>query len=102
MARSTLAVAIERLPKLKRGVAYQDARQNLVGIGWLPVTLPNADECMKNDYRCQGRPEMLSCSGTGLASCAFTWRRGDTIIAVITVGESDPSVFKIVCRIGCK
>ena len=61
-----------------------------------------ADACPAGDARCAGRPEMLACSGTGVAACVFTWRRGGALIEVGTVGEEAPSVSGVRCRSGCR
>lgn len=95
------AMAQQGLPTFPRETGYAEARRSLTGLGWSPVTLPDADRCPRNDERCAGRPEMLSCSGTGIAACAFTWRRGDTLIEVFTAGEN-PVVTGIRCRAGCR
>jgi hypothetical protein len=95
------ALAQQAAPAFPRNTGYAEARQSLVGLGWAPVTLPDADRCPPRDGRCAGRPEMLSCSGTGIAACAFTWRRGDTLIEVLTAGEV-PVVTGTRCRAGCR
>jgi hypothetical protein len=95
------ALAQQRLPNFPRNTGYGEARQSLIGLGWSPVTLPDADRCPARDERCAGRPEMLSCSGTGIAACAFTWKRGDTLIEVFTAGEA-PVVTGVRCRAGCR
>lgn len=94
-------LAQQGLPSFPRETAYVEARRSLAGLGWSPVTLPDADRCPSGDGRCAGRPEMLSCSGTGIAACAFTWRRGDTLIEVFTAGEI-PVVTGVRCRAGCR
>ena len=71
------AGAAERAPVFPKGTAYGQARRSLLALGWSPVRLPDADECAKDDKRCEGRPEMSSCSGTGLARCLFIWRKGE-------------------------
>jgi hypothetical protein len=87
-------------PTFPNGTSYAEARDSLIGLGWSPVTLPGSDLCSRNDERCAGRPEMHACSGTGLAPCAFAWRRGDTLIEVLTIGER-PVVNGSRCRAGC-
>ena len=43
--------------------------------------------CSAGDARCQGRPEMQACAGTGMANCRFLWQKDGRTIAVMTVGE---------------
>lgn len=93
--------ASERLPRFPRNTEYGNARQSLMALGWQPIKLEGADECMSGDDRCEGRPEMHTCSGTGMAFCAFTWRRRDTLIEIITAGEGPAFVHRIKCRVGC-
>lgn len=95
------ALAQSGAPSFPPGTSYAEARDSLIGLGWSPVTLPGSDRCSRNDERCAGRPEMHACSGTGLAPCAFTWRRGDTLVEVLTVGER-PVVNGARCRAGCR
>jgi hypothetical protein len=96
------AVAAERIPNFPKRTPYVEARESLVGIGWQPVTLPGATECLDGDDRCKDRPEVYLCSGTGLARCTFTWKRRDTLIEVQTFGEEDPMIERVRCRAGCR
>ena len=98
----TASVSAERLPSFPKRTEYTEARRSLIALGWRPVTLPDADRCSKGDMRCQGRPEMAACSGTGLARCLFTWRKGETLIEVGTYGEEEPIVDAVRCRAGCR
>jgi hypothetical protein len=101
LALTTAAAATERLPALTRGTPYATVRNTLLALGWRPITLPDADRCPPRDSRCQGRPEMSSCAGTGLANCLFTWKRNNTVIGVSTIGE-DPIVDGTRCQSGCR
>ncbi|MGX1787920.1 hypothetical protein ACWIGM_14310 [Bosea sp. NPDC055332] len=97
------SVAAEQLPSFPKGTSYREARRSLIGLGYAPVTLPDADKCSKSDERCQGRPEMASCSGTGLGHCLFVWKsKRDMLIEVITVGESENTVSAVRCRANCR
>lgn len=80
------------LPVFIPNETYGGLRKRLLQDGWEPVTLPDADTCGADDLRCRGRPEMMACAGTGLASCKFAWRKGALEIAVLTDGEGEPSV----------
>ena len=97
------AVAAERLPTFPRNTDYAEARRSLIGLGYEPVTLPGADQCGEGDGRCQGRPEMSACAGTGLGQCIFVWRsKIGALIEVITVGENNPGVSAVRCRANCR
>jgi hypothetical protein len=94
--RSILALGILLLPALAAaqgaafptpGTPYDQARLALLEGGWQPVVVPDADRCAPGDARCAGRPEMVACSGTGLAQCAFAWRQGGITIEIITTGD---------------
>lgn len=99
---TTIATAAERLPSFPKNTSYHEARQSLIGLGYTPVTLPGADKCYAGDERCQGRPEMSSCSGTGLAYCNFTWRsKRDMLIEITTIGEGINKVHAVRCRANC-
>lgn len=92
----------QSVPRLPNKTPYAEARTTLMGLGWQPVRVPEADKCDADDDRCAGRPEMLSCSGTGLARCTFLWRRNDALIEVGTYGEIEPiRVDRVKCRAGC-
>lgn len=80
------------LPNIKEGEDYANARKALLANGWQPYHAPNADTCMEGDTRCQGRPEMEACAGTGMANCNFLWKKDAKTIAVHTIGEGEPGV----------
>lgn len=88
------------LPSLRLGTPYATARQQLIRGGWQPVTVPGSDACSPGDERCQGRPEMVACSGTGMAACSFAWRRNGVTVHVFTQGETAPVVSGIERRGG--
>lgn len=95
------AEAAERLPTFPKNTEYGEARRSLIALGWEPVTVPGSDKCEAGDTRCEGRPEMLACSGTGMGRCLFVWRRGDRLIEVGTVGEDLAYADRVRCRAGC-
>ena len=99
---SSAAGLAQSLPTIPRGTEYGAARQRLIRLGWAPAQLPDADRCASGDARCAGWPEMVSCSGSGLAACLFAWRRGDQLIEVSTVGEDPAAVSGIRCRSSCR
>src|ERR1041385_5135915 len=78
------------IPRFRQLSPYATARERLLSTGWQPAASPDADKCMEDDARCQGRPEMEACAGTGKANCLFLWRKGDVTVAVSTV--YDPPV----------
>lgn len=79
------------LPRIKKGESYRSVRGKMIKAGWKPFHSPDADKCMPGDSRCQGRPEMQSCAGTGLGNCAFTWKRRGRMVTIFTVGEQGGS-----------
>lgn len=81
-----MVAAAQPAPPVAVGTPYDAARQALLGAGWQPLRVPDADPCGARDSRCQGRPEMVACSGTGTAPCIFAWRRGATEIEIVTTG----------------
>lgn len=80
------------LPRVKEGDDYANVRKALLADGWQPYHAPDADTCMDGDTRCQGRPEMEACAGTGMANCNFLWKKDGKTIAVHTIGEGEPGV----------
>ena len=99
---ATAGQAAEPLPRLQRNSGYEAASRQLRTLGWRPAPQRDADTCGRGDDRCEGRPEMLSCAGTGMAACAFTWAKGATVIVVSTAGEQrDPGVTGVRCLRGC-
>lgn len=76
------------LPKIKKGENYKTVRIKMLKAGWKPAATSQADECFEGDERCEGRPEMESCAGTGMANCAFRWKRKNKIVMIFTVGEN--------------
>lgn len=89
-----LANPKENPPKIKAGESYSSVRKKMIQAGWQPYHSPEADEC-NNDSRCNGRPEMFSCAGTGMANCKFLWEKNSQIIGICTVGED--AAFDNIC-----
>lgn len=81
------ALAQQAVPQIAAGTPYGKAREELLRQGWQPLVLPDRDLCMRGDRRCEGRPEMTACAGTGMANCAFAWQRRGLAIDVFTMGE---------------
>lgn len=84
------------LPTFKQGEPYASIRNKMLQAGWQPFHSPDADACYKEDERCQGRPEMESCTGTGLGNCRFLWIRNGEKTGICTIG--DDAVFDMVCK----
>ncbi len=76
------------LPRLKKGESYGRVRVKMLKAGWKPYHSPNTDKCQAGDKRCEGRPEMENCTGTGLAPCRFLWKRKGKILVIFSVGEN--------------
>lgn len=74
-------------PKFKKGESYKSVREKMIKAGWSPFRSSDADTCGEGDNRCAGRPEMYSCAGTGMANCAFVWKKGSKYLTILTVGE---------------
>lgn len=81
------AAAQSGLPQLKKGESYKNVRAKLLKSGWSPFRMADGDACPYGDARCKGRPEMYSCAGTGMANCAFAWKKGNKFVTILTIGE---------------
>jgi hypothetical protein len=88
-------------PQFTKNEASAAFRDKLLQACWQPEKAADADQCMAGDARCEGRPEMQSCAGTGEANCLFLWRKGDALLAVSTVGIP-ASVAAVECRSHCQ
>lgn len=75
------------LPRIKKNENYSSVRTKMLKAGWKPYTSPDADKCSEGDKRCEGRPEMEACAGTGEANCAFLWKRKGKTVSIFTKGE---------------
>lgn len=96
--------SVERAPvSFPKGTIYADARDSLQALGWKPAPPEKPETCLGDDGRCKGRPETWACSGTGLGHCLYVWRRGDTLVEIVTQGEevSQQQVISVRCRAGC-
>lgn len=92
MAGGMALVHADGLPKFKQGENYAKVRGKLLNAGWKPRRMPDADECMQGDERCQGRPETEACAGSGRANCRFAWQQAGKLLTIFTVGS--PAVFE--------
>ncbi len=99
---SLCSSAFAQVPSFPKDAPYAKARKVLLKKGWKPVHEPEAGfVCQKDDPRCTGRPETVSCAGTGAANCIFRWKRKGVVIDVSTVGETAPVITEVTCRSGC-
>ena len=85
------------VPPFARNESYAQVRVVLMRDGWQPVISKDADQCMEGDTRCEGRPEMQTCSGSGLAMCRFRWQRDGQQLTICTAGE-EQAMFHSVCE----
>ncbi|EIL97930.1 GYF domain-containing protein [Rhodanobacter thiooxydans] len=88
--------AASGVPQFQKDEPYGDVRTKLLAAGWQPFHANDADTCESGDPRCEGRPEMESCAGTGLANCKFLWKKQSQVLAICTVGEEN-AVFDGIC-----
>ena len=85
------------VPPFARNESYAQVRVVLMRDGWQPVISKDADQCMEGDTRCEGRPEMQTCSGSGLAMCRFRWQRDGQQLTICTAGE-EQATFHSICE----
>lgn len=85
------------VPPFARNDSYAQVREVLMRDGWQPVISKDADQCMEGDARCGGRPEMQTCSGSGLAMCRFGWQRNGQQLTICTTGE-EQAMFHSICE----
>ena len=83
-------------PHFKKHESYASVRIKMMEAGWKPYHARDADTCKSGDARCQGRPEMEACAGTGMANCRFLWVKEGKTVGICTVGEE--AVFDNVCK----
>ena len=76
------------IPTINPKESYAKVRKTMLTAGWTPYVKAESDSCSEGDSRCQGRPEMEACSGTGRAYCKFGWRKNNSLASIVTVGES--------------
>lgn len=100
LALLPLTAAAQPAPAIPAGTPYAAARERLLAAGWQPARLSDADGCAAWDERCRRYPEANACSGTGQGNCLFRWRRGATLVGVVTAGE-EPVVRTVRCQEGC-
>lgn len=80
-------ISAKELPTFEKDENYASIRLKMIDAGWKPFHSKGADSCFESDSRCQGRPEMESCAGTGMANCKFLWKKDEKSVAICTVGE---------------
>ena len=83
------------VPPFSRTESYAQVRVVLLRDGWQPLISKDADECIEGDSRCEGRPEMQTCSGSGLAMCRFGWQRDGQQLMICTAGEEQAKFYSV-------
>ncbi len=84
---ASLTAQATGVPRFSRNESYKSVRIKMLKAGWKPYHSSEADECDAGDTRCEGRPEMQACSGTGKAPCSFLWKRKGKLVRIVTSGE---------------
>lgn len=85
------------VPPFSHSESYAGVRVVLLRDGWQPLISKNADQCIEGDSRCEGRPEMQTCSGSGRAMCRFSWQRDGQQLTICTAGE-EQAMFHSICE----
>ena len=79
---------------------YRAVRSRLMGLGYRPLRFIHAENpCPDGQTFCRKYPEVISCSGTGLAICEFAWIKNGKFFAVNTTGELTP-MFNSIRQVG--
>jgi hypothetical protein len=89
-------------PTFEKREPYSAVRERLLKSGWQPASTADADQCAKGDTRCEGRPEMQECAGTGEANCNFRWQKANVVINVSTITERPVVTAISRCREYCR
>ena len=74
---------------------YHVVRSTLIGLGYRPVKFIHTNACPDGQTFCGKYREVISCSGTGLATCEFAWTRNGKYFEVTTTGELTPTFHTI-------
>jgi hypothetical protein len=77
-----------KLPTFIENEPYSSVRNKMIAAGWQPFHAPDAGICLKEDERCEGRPEMETCTGTGLGNCRFLWIKNGEKASISTIGDN--------------
>ncbi|MFI5020860.1 MAG: peptidoglycan-binding protein [Alphaproteobacteria bacterium] len=86
-SEATPTAPVEELPQFIENESYASVRNKMIKAGWEPFHSETADNCDVGDSRCEGRPEMEACAGTGLGNCKFLWKKNGRVTAICTIGE---------------
>ena len=57
--------------------------------------------CERREDTCEAYPEAETCAPFGAAACSMVWKRGEQLISVMTIGDTDILVRSASCRSGC-
>ena len=94
--------AAEQLPTFKPNTLYSDARTSHLRLGWKPAPVSaSSRDCNQRETTCETYPEAERCAPFGSAACSMLWKRGEQLISVMTIGDSDILVRSASCRSGC-
>lgn len=77
-----------KLPTFIENESYSSVRNKMIAAGWQPFHASDAGACLKEDERCEGRPEMETCTGTGLGNCRFLWIKNGDKASITTIGDN--------------
>jgi hypothetical protein len=77
------------IPKLKKGMSYDRARQLIIDAGWQPiVTTTDNPLDGTSGWRQRGYNEVYACSGTGMGFCRFEFSgSGQRKFVAVTAGR---------------
>ena len=97
---ASTAIAYEvKLPQIRAGMKYKQAREIVSRSGWYPVSVPWQEQESKwspgkgsREYAIleKGYSDIQVCAGTGLGNCIFLWQDGSgNQLELITSGQAD-------------
>lgn len=85
-AAETLCAGSISVPNVYR-LPITGARTALMASGWQPVPQSREEFGQQADLFDMGITEAVSCSGTGFAYCAYTYRANGSELSLVTAGE---------------
>jgi hypothetical protein len=97
---SIATAALAQVPRFTNAESYANVQKRLLEQGWKPARPPGAEPCGYHPACELDKGEIVNCAGTGLAQCLALWRKGPTVIEVITEGEN-PILASLRCIRNC-
>ncbi len=89
-------------PRIAEDTPYEEARDIMMAAGFSAAATAQPDDCaLGREDICQKWPETESCAGTGMGLCSFAWKKGATVVEIVTVGDETIVVRRARCRSGC-